>query len=165
METQLSLNRSTLIASTVCGIFRDRQEVCVSQVFFLFSSTKIGHGRPSVKDRYAISDKNILRSFLVRYFYLKFLACRSSMPCERYQKKGKKMLGAVHGGGRRAFARINSIFLISLFLCDGHVIVHFYSVFSLLPTSMSGAKGHFFIVLKAIYYSVASCGGAFRPAS
>lgn len=41
-------------------------------VFFLFSSTKIGHGRPSVKNRYAISDKNILRSYVVRYFYLKF---------------------------------------------------------------------------------------------
>ena len=38
-------------------------------VFFLFSSTKIGHGRPSVKNRYAISDKNILRSYVVRYFY------------------------------------------------------------------------------------------------
>ena len=55
-------------------------KVCVLQVFFLFSSTKIGHGRPSVKDRYAISDKNILRSCVVRYFYLKFLAYRSSMP-------------------------------------------------------------------------------------
>ena len=59
-------------------------------VFFLFSSTKIGHGRPSVKNRYAISDKNILRSYVVRYFYLKFLACRSSMPLKMYKKKGKK---------------------------------------------------------------------------
>ena len=41
------------------------------------------HGRPSVKNRYAISDKNILRSYVVRYFYLKFLVCRSSMPLER----------------------------------------------------------------------------------
>ena len=62
-------------------------------VFFLFSSTKIGHDRPSVKDRYAISDKNILRSCVVRYFYLKFLACRSPMPWEMYKKKGKKWGG------------------------------------------------------------------------
>ena len=68
-------------------------KVCVSQVFFLFSSTKIGHDRPSVKDRYAISDKNILRSCVVRYFYLKFLACRSPMPWEMYKKKGKKWGG------------------------------------------------------------------------
>ena len=68
-------------------------KVCVLQVFFLFSSTKIGHDRPSVKDRYAISDKNILRSCVVRYFYLKFLACRSSMPWEMYKKKGKKWGG------------------------------------------------------------------------
>ena len=74
-------------------------EVCFLQVFFLFSSTKIGHGRPSVKDRYAISDKNILRSYVVRYFYLKFLACHSSMPWEMYKKKGKKMLGRCSGGG------------------------------------------------------------------
>ena len=74
-------------------------KVCVLQVFFLFSSTKIGHDRPSVKDRYAISDKNILRSCVVRYFYLKFLACRSSMPWEMYKKKGKKMGWAVRGGG------------------------------------------------------------------
>ena len=60
-------------------------------VFFLFSSTKIGHGRPSVKNRYAISDKNILRSYVVRYFYLKFLACRSSMPLGMYKKKGKNV--------------------------------------------------------------------------
>lgn len=66
-------------------------KVCVLQVFFLFSSTKIGHGRPSVKDRYAISDKNILRSCVVRYFYLKFLAYRSSMPWEMYKKKGKNV--------------------------------------------------------------------------
>ena len=65
-------------------------KVCVLQVFFLFSSTKIGHDRPSVKDRYAISDKNILRSCVVRYFYLKFLAYRSSMPWKMYKKKGKK---------------------------------------------------------------------------
>ena len=58
-------------------------------VFFLFSSTKIGHGRPSVKNRYAISDKNILRSYVVRYFYLKFLVCRSSMPSGMYKKKEK----------------------------------------------------------------------------
>ena len=58
---------------------------------FLFSSTKIGHGRPSAKDRYAISDKNILRSCVVRYFYLKFLAYRSSMPWEMYKKKGKNV--------------------------------------------------------------------------
>ena len=74
----------------------------VLQVFFLFSSTNIGHGRPSVKDRYAISDKNILRSYVVRYFYLKFLACHSSMPWEMYQKKGKKMGWAVRGGGDAA---------------------------------------------------------------
>lgn len=66
-------------------------------VFFLFSSTKIGHDRPSVKDRYAISDKNILRSCVVRYFYLKFLACRSSMPWEMYKKKGKKWGGRCVG--------------------------------------------------------------------
>lgn len=66
-------------------------------VFFLFSSTKIGHGRPSVKNRYAISDKNILRSCVVRYFYLKFLACRSSMPWEMYKKKGKKWGGRCVG--------------------------------------------------------------------
>ena len=47
-------------------------------VFFLFSSTKIGHSRLSVKNRYAISDKNILRSYVVRYFYPKFLACHPS---------------------------------------------------------------------------------------
>ena len=69
-------------------------------VFFLFSSTKIGHGRPSVKNRYAISDKNVLRSCVVRYFYLKFLACRSSMPWEMYKKKGKKWGG---GAWRRFF--------------------------------------------------------------
>ena len=56
--------------------------------------------RPSVKDRYAISDKNILRSCVVRYFYLKFLACRSSMPWEMYKKKGKKWGG---GAWRRFF--------------------------------------------------------------
>lgn len=56
-------------------------------VFFLFSSTKIGHGRPSVKNRYAISDKNILRSYVVRYFYLKFLACHPSASWEMYKKK------------------------------------------------------------------------------
>ncbi|WP_418702277.1 hypothetical protein, partial [Bacteroides sp.] len=55
-----------------------------------FSSTKIGHGRPSVNNRYAISDKNILRSYVVRYFYPKFLAYRSSMPLEMHKKKGKK---------------------------------------------------------------------------
>ena len=68
-------------------------KACVLQVFFLFSSTKIGHVRPSVKDRYAISDKNILRSCVVRYFYLKFLAYRSSMSREMYKKKGKKWGG------------------------------------------------------------------------
>ena len=78
-------------------------KVCVLQVFFLFSSTKIGHGRPSVKDRYAISDKNILRSCVVRYFYLKFLAYRSSMPWEMYKKKGKKWGWAVRGGGQLFF--------------------------------------------------------------
>ena len=59
-------------------------------VFFLFSSTKIGHGRPSVKNRCAISDKNILRSYVVRYFYLKFLACHPSASWEMYKKKEKK---------------------------------------------------------------------------
>ena len=73
-------------------------KVCVLQVFFLFSSTKIGHGRPSVKDRYAISDKNILRSCVVRYFYLKFLAYRSSMPWEMYKKKEKKCVPVQCGG-------------------------------------------------------------------
>ena len=29
----------------------------------------------------------------MRYFYLKFLVCRSSMPCEMYKKKGKKWDG------------------------------------------------------------------------
>lgn len=66
-------------------------------VFFLFSSTKIGHGRPSVKNRYAISDKNILRSYVVRYFFLKFLACRSSMPLKMYKKKGKKCVSVQCG--------------------------------------------------------------------
>ena len=65
----------------------------VLQVFFLFSSTKVGHSRPPVKNRCAISDKNILRSYVVRYFYLKFLACRSSAPCEMYKNKGKKWGG------------------------------------------------------------------------
>lgn len=59
-------------------------------VFFLFSSTKIGHSRLSVKNRYAISDKNILRSYVVRYFYLKFLACHPSASWEMYKKKEKK---------------------------------------------------------------------------
>lgn len=61
-------------------------------VFFLFSSTKIGHGRPSVKNRYAISDKNILRSYVVRYFYPKFLACHPSASWEMYKKKEKKCI-------------------------------------------------------------------------
>lgn len=72
-------------------------------VFFLFSSTKIGHGRPSVKNRYAISDKNILRSFLVRYFYLKFLACRSSMPLGMYKKKGKKCVPVQCGADKSVY--------------------------------------------------------------
>ena len=82
-ETQLSIKRWE----------RTNDKFAVLQVFFLFSSTKIGHDRPSVKDRYAISDKNILRSCVVRYFYLKFLACRSPMPWEMYKKKGKKCIG------------------------------------------------------------------------
>ena len=49
-------------------------KVCVLQAFFLFSSTKIGHDRPSVKDRYAISDKNILRSYRRAVFL-------SKIPC------------------------------------------------------------------------------------
>lgn len=76
-------------------------------VFFLFSSTKIGHGCPSVKDRYAISDKNILRSYVVRYFYLKFLACRSSMPLGMYKKKGKKW------GGRCVEAVSEQLFMFT----------------------------------------------------
>ena len=74
-------------------------KACVLQVFFLFSSTKIGHVRPSVKDRYAISDKNILRSCVVRYFL-------SEIPCLPFahalgdvQEKRKKMGWAVRGGG------------------------------------------------------------------
>ena len=63
---------------------RSRQRYCLGGTF---------------KDRYAISDKNILRSCVVRYFYLKFLACRSPMPWEMYKKKGKKMGWAVRGGG------------------------------------------------------------------
>ncbi len=74
--------------------------LCSYNVFFLFSSTKIGHGRPSVKDRYAISDKNILRSYVVRYFYLKFLACHSSMPLKRYKKKEKKCVPVQCGAWR-----------------------------------------------------------------
>ena len=62
-------------------------------VFFLFSCTKIGRSRSFINDRYAISAQNILRSCVVRYFYLKFLACRSSMPWEMYKKKGKKWGG------------------------------------------------------------------------
>jgi len=38
--------------------------------------------------------------YIVRYFYLKFLACRSSMPWEMYKKKGKKWGG---GAWRRFF--------------------------------------------------------------
>ena len=72
-------------------------------VFFLFSSTKIGHGRPSVKNRYAISDKNILRSYVVRYFYLKFLVCRSSMPLERQMKKGKKCVPVQCGADKSMY--------------------------------------------------------------
>ncbi len=72
-------------------------------VFFLFSSTKIGHGRPSVKNRCAISDKNILRSYVVRYFYLKFLACRSSMSSGMYKKKGKKCVPVQCGADRGVY--------------------------------------------------------------
>ena len=60
-------------------------------VFFPFSSTKIGHSRLSVKNRYAISDKNILRSYVVRYFYPKFLACHPSASWEMYKKKEKNV--------------------------------------------------------------------------
>ncbi|KAA3935586.1 hypothetical protein F3F50_06465 [Bacteroides ovatus] len=74
-------------------------KVCVLQVFFLFSSTKIGHDRPSVKDRYAISDKNILRSYRRAVFL-------SEIPCLPFvhalgdvQEKRKKMGWAVRGGG------------------------------------------------------------------
>ena len=66
-------------------------------VFFLFSSTKIGHGRPSVKNRYAISDKNILRSYVVRYFYLKFLVCRHALG--EVDEKRKKMCSCAVWGG------------------------------------------------------------------
>ena len=72
-------------------------------VFFLFSSTKIGHGCPSVKNRYAISDKNILRSYVVRYFYLKFLVCRSSMPSGMYKKKGKKCVPVQCGADKSVY--------------------------------------------------------------
>ena len=85
-------------------------------VFFLFSSTKIGHGRPSVKNRYAISDKNILRSYVVRYFYLKFLVCRSSMSlftqgqvgCPsvslgEFKKKGKKCVPVQCGADKSMY--------------------------------------------------------------
>ena len=139
-------------------------EVCVLQVFFLFSSTKIGHGRPSVKDRYAISDKNILRSYVVRYFYLKFLACRSSMPWEMYKKKEKKCWG----GAREAVYIVR--FRISLFLCDGHVIDAFLICFTpILEYSSKICKFllfHFVTIalLSRISYSY-PFGGAFRPAS
>ena len=72
-------------------------KVCVLQVFFLFSSTKIGHDRPSVKDRYAISDKNILRSYRRAVFL-------SEIPCLPFvhalgdvQEKGKKWGGRCVG--------------------------------------------------------------------
>ena len=64
-------------------------------VFFLFSSIKIGHGRPSVKNRYAISDKNILRSYVVRYFLPKFIAGCPSVSLGEFKKKGKKCVGTV----------------------------------------------------------------------
>ena len=98
--------------------------------FFLFSSTKIGHVRPSVKDRYAISDKNILRSCVVRYFYLKFLACRSSMPCEMYKKKGKKW------GGR----------------CVEAVLFHF-STLTILPLSNIWYKRHSYAIELAHWWA------------
>ena len=72
-------------------------------VFFLFSSTKIGHGRPSVKNRYAISDKNILCYYVVRYYYLKFLVCRSSMPSGMYKKKGKKCVPVQCGADKSVY--------------------------------------------------------------
>ena len=72
-------------------------------VFFLFSSTKIGHVRPSVKDRYAISDKNILRSYRRAVFL-------SEIPCLPFvhalgdvQEKRKKMGWAVRGSSSFSF--------------------------------------------------------------
>lgn len=111
--------------------------LCSYNVFFLFSSTKIGHGRPSVKDRYAISDKNILRSYVVRYFYLKFLACHSSMPLKRYKKKEKKMCScAVWSMAHRMFllfllgdrtCPLVSIFQILMQFVSTRIFHHFFS--------------------------------------
>lgn len=71
----------------------------IRSYIFLFSFTKIGRIRQPVKDRYAISEENLLSSFLVRYFLLKFLACRSAMLSGMFQEKRKKMGFAVQGVG------------------------------------------------------------------
>jgi len=123
-------------------------KVCVLQVFFLFSSTKIGHGRPSVKDRYAISDKNILRSCVVRYFYLKFLVCRSSMPCEMYKKKGKKWGGrCVEAVSEQLFRknRLSVIFSVRLGCCMVNDSI-------CIPVVNILSRQYFFIFLQAIHF-------------
>ena len=65
----------------------------IRSYIFLFSFTKIEHSCPPVKDRYAISEENLLSSFLVRYFLLKFLACLPAVSLEMFQEKRKKMVG------------------------------------------------------------------------
>lgn len=60
------------------------------RVFFLFSRTKIGRSRPSINDRYAISAQNILRSCVVRYFLLKFIAGCPSVSSGEFKERRKK---------------------------------------------------------------------------
>ena len=67
--------------------------------FSSFLLQKIGHGRPSVKNRYAISDKNILRSYVVRYFYLKFLCLPFIHALGEVDEKRKKMCSCAVWGG------------------------------------------------------------------
>jgi len=68
-------------------------------VFFLFSSTKIGHGRPSVKNRYAISDKNILRSYR-RAVFLSEISCLPFIHAlGEVDEKRKKMCSCAVWGG------------------------------------------------------------------
>ncbi|MCE8544197.1 hypothetical protein K0F54_20090, partial [Bacteroides fragilis] len=70
--------------------------------FFLFSFTKKGRIRSSVKDRYAISSEKILSALRgVRFFPMKFLACCPYVSWGLFKKKGKKWVRYAGGGGFR----------------------------------------------------------------
>ena len=104
-------------------------KVCVLQVFFLFSSTKIGHDRPSVKDRYAISDKNILRSCVVRYFYRNFLPAVHPCPWRCIRKKEKNVVGG-------AWRRLASSFLCLRPISAETIVLDYFIQLQLLATKL-----------------------------